>query len=838
MDTRYYVWRARGAQHIVRLPALSIRRCWGRASASANASACFCLRWGHYGAVWASIGSRVATEAAWRGLRSVMLLLALSLALVAVFPRQLELAGQSDYGGWASHEGLPAFVYTADQSQLPGAAIPPNAPFGQAEKRDPTARGQSEHSVMLGNDRITLVGSNYGSWRIRQDEGGPKWLTDSDVDNSTGWWYGGGIAFVHDAESRQQLATSTFVPGDATPREWGIGFGVTSSAASTHEGISVRHTVAVLPGAEPSALVEVLVRNHLSATSRNVTVSEVWDSSMVHQLTGVGWGGWSNFSSAGAPRFSNQTAGDMLDRRRFSAAHYASSFERFRNASGVGVVQHRQFLGLTKLERRFYLETAKLPQRPDLDRARASLWDKEPPALFLSRVDEHAASDTTQFLNSAREWYGRGNNVRAFPHGGKLPGHLQWLSAVPEGETALIAVTQLTLPPNSSNTVRFVVGYIPPGGCLADLRSDGVPTVHVALACGRSSRKGTVADRSAAYASEEPERDKETRTETSTAKSEALASLARRQWRPRVINASISSLPWVQREMAWHSFYLQATPTFDSYYNQSIIDQGTAYRYAAGFQGAIRDPLQHALPLIHTRPDLVRAVLKYSLMERQSAVSTPPGSPQDPVFLPDSMIGSGVIRPSTPQPDDFELYLLHLATEYVSATKDTAVLQDLVCGYGDGVTTTVLSALLEAQNFTVNVVGTGPHGLLRLLSSDWDDGFKPPPPDEPVAESVLTSALAAYVLPRWATLLRSLPWRSDSTEAAARVADAFGKSLKEAIFTQAWNGRWLRRAWLGTDVKWVGTAPAEAHSNGTNVTLYSAQIGCESSSLQFVTIRP
>lgn len=219
-------------------------------------------------------------------------------------------------------------------------------------------------------------------------------------------------------------------------------------------------------------------------------------------------------------------------------------------------------------------------------------------------------------------------------------------------------------------------------------------------------------------------------------------------------------------------------------------------------------------------------------MERQSAVSAPPGSPQDPVFLPDSMIGSGVIRPSTPQPDDFELYLLHLATEYISATKDTAVLLDLVSGYGDGATRTVLSALLEAQNFTVNVVGLGPHGLLRLLSSDWDDGFKAPPNDEPVAESVLTSALAAYVLPRWAALLRSLPAQSDATETAARAATAFGKGLKEAIFTQAWNGQWLRRAWLGADVKWVGTAPAEAHVNGTNVTLYSAQVGCESSSLQ------
>jgi hypothetical protein len=48
-----------------------------------------------------------------------MLSLAVSLApLVAASPRHLELTGQSDYGGWASDEGLPSFVYTADQSQV------------------------------------------------------------------------------------------------------------------------------------------------------------------------------------------------------------------------------------------------------------------------------------------------------------------------------------------------------------------------------------------------------------------------------------------------------------------------------------------------------------------------------------------------------------------------------------------------------------------------------------------------------------------------------------------------------------------------------------------------
>ena len=44
------------------------------------------------------------------------------------------------------------------------------------------------------------------------------------------------------------------------------------------------------------------------------------------------------------------------------------------------------------------------------------------------------------------------------------------------------------------------------------------------------------------------------------------------------------------------SFYVQAAVSFDSHFNESVIDQGTAYRYAAGFQGAVRDLLQH-LPM-------------------------------------------------------------------------------------------------------------------------------------------------------------------------------------------------------------------------------------------------
>ena len=124
----------------------------------------------------------------------------------------------------------------------------------------------------------------------------------------------------------------------------------------------------------------------------------------------------------------------------------------------------------------------------------------------------------------------------------------------------------------------------------------------------------------------------------------------------------------------------------------------------------------------------------------------------------------------------------------------------------------MLEGLLTAANFTMDTVGLGPHSLLRLcecrsshlsvfgsssdltvltdfvaVSSDWDDGFQPPPTAEPVAESVLTSALAAYVLPRWGALLRSLPPSigRESTSAnlqfAAQRAERFGEGLRVAI---------------------------------------------------------
>lgn len=74
------------------------------------------------------------------------------------------------------------------------------------------------------------------------------------------------------------------------------------------------------------------------------------------------------------------------------------------------------------------------------------------------------------------------------------------------------------------------------------------------------------------------------------------------------------------REVSWNYAMTRQTLTFDNYFNESIIDQGTAYRYGScpfcGFQGAARDPLQHVLPFIISGDfELVRSVLRYTLKE-------------------------------------------------------------------------------------------------------------------------------------------------------------------------------------------------------------------------------
>jgi hypothetical protein len=80
--------------------------------------------------------------------------------------------------------------------------------------------------------------------------------------------------------------------------------------------------------------------------------------------------------------------------------------------------------------------------------------------------------------------------------------------------------------------------------------------------------------------------------------------------------------PWVKRETAWHYYYLRSSLTYDDFFGEHILSQGGIYQYSMGFQGAARDPLQHALPFLFSDPQIVKEILRYTLKEvRRTAPS-------------------------------------------------------------------------------------------------------------------------------------------------------------------------------------------------------------------------
>ncbi len=91
------------------------------------------------------------------------------------------------------------------------------------------------------------------------------------------------------------------------------------------------------------------------------------------------------------------------------------------------------------------------------------------------------------------------------------------------------------------------------------------------------------------------------------------------------------------------------------------LDQASTYSYVMGFNGAARDPLQHALPLVYIEPRLALSVLRNTC-----AWAKPDGD------LPYAL--DGAKRPTNIifRPSDANLWALWLAAEYAAATGDLA----------------------------------------------------------------------------------------------------------------------------------------------------------------------
>jgi hypothetical protein len=244
--------------------------------------------------------------------------------------------------------------------------------------------------------------------------------------------------------------------------------------------------------------------------------------------------------------------------------------------------------------------------------------------------------------------------------------------------------------------------------------------------------------------------------------------------------------------MAWSAYYLLSGMLREDFFATRVINQGSIYLYDWGANAGPRAALRHVLPVVYLEPASAREVIVYYLRAMR-----PSGE------LSYATAGYGGWQPFGFEPSDSSLWLLWAASEYVFATRDFAFLDeshDFYCEEGRGRCgrATAFEILKRAYDYQVDVVGTGSHGLVRLLDSDWDDfltsasaGVDPARTEE-LGESTMNTAIAAVAYPMFAALADR---RGDPGFAADVRANA--DALAGALAAQ-WRGDFYNRAYVYT----------------------------------------
>lgn len=166
------------------------------------------------------------------------------------------------------------------------------------------------------------------------------------------------------------------------------------------------------------------------------------------------------------------------------------------------------------------------------------------------------------------------------------------------------------------------------------------------------------------------------------------------------------------RELVWHAYCLEAMATYSEYYNETKIPQGTIYDYFGGQHASARDNFQHALPLCYYNPPLAKSVIRY-MLKRTTSLGE--------IRLIE--MGNGFAYNERYFTSDQQLYFFMLITEYLEVTEDYEFLSEEIMPYPAKNTNPlkVWEFVKECFVYLRDTVGTGAHGLINLLNSDWSD---------------------------------------------------------------------------------------------------------------------
>ena len=547
--------------------------------------------------------------------------------------------------------------------------------------------------------------------------------------------FGGGLGYLTDGHE----TLSTYYDGTsaAFERIFGVGYYRKRVAGQSY---SVDQVISAPFGDDPVLISQVTVRNRqdVAATARWV---EYWGC-QPFQLSFRAY--IEAMSGIGTATELRRDLG-----RRFK--HEISPADGMR-----GLIDSKRFQGRSAEDEAAWQRTkAMLQARPDgfitpiQDLRTGTDFDSYVlPTTFLVSLDAPASG----FSRDAASFFGRSGP--ADPSG--LQNMLNGSLADSGAHTGFLLERRLEMAPKEKRTLSFLYGYLPEGFKLDELIA---------------------------------------RYQKSTA---SVLQQSSAEWKRRGMRFDVPAEPWIKREATWNHYYLRSSQTFDDFFGEHILNQNGFYQYTMGFQGAARDPLQHSLPFVFSDPEIVRSILRYTLKEVR-----------DDGSIPYAIVGHGAVAPIiSDKSSDLPLWLLWTASEYVLATRDLDFLNEKIPARFSATaarTETVRNLLERCYRHQVDDVGVGQHGVVRMLVDDWNDGllltwaqsaFKECAEQ---GESVLNSAMSAWVLDEYARMLR---YGGDGSGLHAQVSER-GERDREATRAQ-WNGKWFKRAWLGPRLGWFG----------------------------------
>jgi cellobiose phosphorylase len=276
----------------------------------------------------------------------------------------------------------------------------------------------------------------------------------------------------------------------------------------------------------------------------------------------------------------------------------------------------------------------------------------------------------------------------------------------------------------------------------------------------------------------------------------------RGRWKQRLPDLSHETDPVWRREMTWNAYVLEAMATYSEYYHETFIPQGETYDYEMGMTAAPRDQLQHLLPLCYTDPALAKSTLLFVLKKMTSQGELP--------YLEG---GFGITSNSAWNTSDQQLFLFFAVGEYLRITKDYAFLGELseylpMEAHYRGST---LEKLDHAFAYLRDEVGYGPHGLVRLMNSDWSDMIYS---DTPLyryfftAESHMNSAMVLSVMPNLIDQLNAAlshpELHIDRTEGQRLVQgmSRYLELMRKAFYGDMGDARFSKRLYFDANHSW------------------------------------